>query len=152
MTSLLPWFNLAQLRIIRICLIFSKPHFEQECPQLTKDLESALKAVNGLIQNSSTWIHEEDYSQEWWLLYRNVKYSSCLPCACFVIAVNFAISKWKCCSTYSNTAFGSILTYFVLFLLGGSSNFSLVTTTLSFNMRDNILGRRFASNFGFGHY
>jgi hypothetical protein len=64
MASLLPSFNLAQLRIIRTCLIFSKPHFEQECPQLTKDLESVLKAVNGLIQNSSTWIHEEDYSQE----------------------------------------------------------------------------------------
>jgi hypothetical protein len=36
-----------------------------------KDLKRALKAVDELIRDSGTWLHEED-SQEQRLLYRNV--------------------------------------------------------------------------------
>ena len=64
MSSLLSPLSIAQLRIIRSCLIFSRPYFEQECPQLTKDLHSALETVNELINDSSSWISEEDCPQE----------------------------------------------------------------------------------------
>lgn len=64
-TSLLSPLSITQLLIIRSCLIFSRPHFEQECPQLTKDLQSALDTVNELIKDSSSWISEENSPQEW---------------------------------------------------------------------------------------
>jgi hypothetical protein len=60
LTSLLPGLNIAQLRIIRSCLLFSKPHFQEECPELLKDLVSALGAIDGMIQEYQDKVGRHD--------------------------------------------------------------------------------------------
>lgn len=53
--------NLAQLRIIRSSLLFSKSHLEQKSPQLTKDLLSVLEVINAMIINRTWALERGDY-------------------------------------------------------------------------------------------
>gem|GEM_PF-2687428 len=55
--------NLAQLRVRKSSLLFSKSHFEQECPQLTRGLESALATINFMIIDQ-TWAAKREYYED----------------------------------------------------------------------------------------
>jgi hypothetical protein len=60
MTTIQHNLNLTQLRIIHTCLIFSKPHFQQDCPSLLGDLESALATIDKMIQDDDMDVWKQE--------------------------------------------------------------------------------------------